>query len=250
MHVTGITDRIGILFALRQEEARFERIIADTTAYPRRQCGMLIRRLGNVEVAVGVSGVGRKLCEEAAERMIDCGVTSLICAGISAGLDLRARVGDVFIADTICLLDSPEEPWMRSNPRLMAIAPPVGPNGTRTKRCSAVTSDRIIVSAEEKHHILRSTGAAIVDMESYAAAEVCQRRNVPYVSVRAVSDIATENLPKEILTLVALPDVISRCLYTLARPRLWLPLARLRKNTGIACESLADTLGMVLLRLV
>jgi len=250
VHTPGITDRIGILLALRQEEARFERVVAQARSYTRRQCGMGIRRLGNVEIAVGVSGVGRKLCQEAAERMIDCGVTSLICAGVSAGLDMHAHVGDVYVADTLCLLESPWEPWMRSSPQLMSIVPPTGPNGTRIRRCSAVTSDRIIISVEEKHHILRSTGAAILDMESYAAAEVCARRDIPFAAVRCVSDTATESLPKEIPALAALPDKTSRCLYTIIRPRLWPALARLNRNVGVASENLADTLGMMLLRLV
>lgn len=247
---TGITDRIGILFALHEEEARFRRVVAESRSSAHRQCGMQLWRIGGIEVAVGISGVGRKLAEEAAERMIDCGVTSLICAGVSAGLDLHAHVGDVFLADTICLLDSPRAPWMYSSPQVMALMPPVGPNGTRIRRCSAVTSDRIIISAAEKHHIYRSTGAAILDMETYSAAQVCAKRNVPFAALRCISDVASQNLPKEILTLTSLPDTFSRCLYTITRPRLWLPLSRLNRDVGIASENLADTLGMLLLRLV
>ena len=42
-----------------------------------------------------------------------------------------------------------------------------------------------------------------VDMESFAVAEVCRRRNVPFSPIRAINDTADEMLPPDVERLLA-----------------------------------------------
>ena len=44
----------------------------------------------------------------------------------------------------------------------------------------------------------RRYGAAAVEMETFAAAEVCRRRGVSFLSVRIINDTADETLPRDV----------------------------------------------------
>src|SRR5579884_3878588 len=56
------------------------------------------------------------------------------------------------------------------------------------------SSDRVLVSAEEKRE-LQQTGAIAVEMEAAALAGRAQRWGIPFYCVRVVTDTALESLP-------------------------------------------------------
>ncbi len=65
-----------------------------------------------------------------------------------------------------------------------------------------LTVDRIILDAAEKRQLHDSFQADLVDMESSAVAGVCVERNVRFLSVRAISDDARSDLPREVAALL------------------------------------------------
>lgn len=67
--------------------------------------------------------------------------------------------------------------------------------GEQVARVRGLTSDRIIVSAEEKRHLGQLYNTQVVDMEGFAALEVLSGTEVPVGMVRVVSDDAHHNLP-------------------------------------------------------
>jgi adenosylhomocysteine nucleosidase len=67
---------------------------------------------------------------------------------------------------------------------------------------SLVTVDHIVRTAKEKAKLHTSTGADLVDMESFAVARLCGERGVRFLCVRVISDDAKTDLPPELLTLV------------------------------------------------
>jgi hypothetical protein len=67
--------------------------------------------------------------------------------------------------------------------------------GEQVSRVKGFTSDRIIVSAEEKRHLGQLYNSQVVDMEGFAALEVLSRVGVAVGMVRVVSDDADRNLP-------------------------------------------------------
>ncbi len=59
----------------------------------------------------------------------------------------------------------------------------------------ALTSDRIIVSAQEKRHLAQLYDTEVVDMEGFAALEVLSSAGIAVSMVRVVSDDTHHNLP-------------------------------------------------------
>jgi len=71
--------------------------------------------------------------------------------------------------------------------------------GSATGGATLIGVDRIIDTPAAKRVLSARTGATVVDMESHAFAERCQRRAVRWGIVRGVSDNPSEELPAEIL---------------------------------------------------
>jgi adenosylhomocysteine nucleosidase len=152
-------------------------------------------------------------------------VDAVVSAGLCGGLEPALAVGDVVVATDVngCAAERPST----SQPH-------------RTGK--AISIDRVAITPEEKAR-LRSTGAAIVEMEAAALAERASAWHVPFYCVRSVSDAATEGF---LLDLNSVRDSEGRfrrgliVVKTLIRPVSLVPeMLRLKRNS----ERAADTLG-------
>ncbi len=74
----------------------------------------------------------------------------------------------------------------------------------RASLVRGLTSDRIIHSATEKHHLGQIYNTDVVDMEGFAALEVLSQAGVAVAMVRVISDDSHHNLPN--LTSALSPD--------------------------------------------
>jgi adenosylhomocysteine nucleosidase len=151
------------------------------------------------------NGPGAKLVERALEKRAE--VTGIISTGFCGALDPSLQVGDV-VRDRI------------------------------------YSSDRVAVTASEKSSLREKTGAAAVDMESAAIARKAAEWGVPFYTVRAVSDRASEDMPLDFNAYRDSAGRFSRAriaLAAMARPFTTIPaLLRLDRNCRIAAESLGD----------
>ena len=112
-----------------------------------------------------------------------------------------------------------------------------------------MTVDAVCLAASEKAAIRESTGASVLDMESYAAAQVCKSRGAPFAAIRSITDTAEEDLPREIAALATIPTAAGRAAFAVRRPGLWRTLLELRRRSRSAADNLGDVLGLILLRL-
>jgi adenosylhomocysteine nucleosidase len=149
--------------------------------------GLLAGRL----VALVVTGPG----EAAARRGLDLLFAGhrprwVLSAGFAGALDpalpryalvTPSEVGDV------------AGPWLATGVDRQSSGP------YRTGRL--LTIDRIARTAADKAALRAAHGADLVDMETAALARACADRSTRFVPLRIVSDVATEDLPPEILTL-------------------------------------------------
>ena len=58
-----------------------------------------------------------------------------------------------------------------------------------------VTVNRVAKEPTEKHRLAKKFQAIAVEMESYAVADVCRERELPFVAVRSISDTYQQSLP-------------------------------------------------------
>lgn len=151
------------------------------------------------------NGAGHAAVERALEKRIE--VNGIVSTGFCGALDPALRVGDIVEDGIVC-------------------------------------SNRVAVTAAEKAALRDETGAAAVDMESAAAAGRAREWGVAFRSIRAVSDVAGEDLPLDFNLYLDSQGHFSRgriAFAALKRPFTAVPaLLRLDRNCRIAAESLGE----------
>lgn len=230
-----ITDRraAGILFAVPVEADAFERRAegqVETVA-----TGLAFRegKVAGRHVAWCVSGVGRERAARAARLLIDGHRPGLlISAGFAGGLDPALARGSLIMPAAV------RGEADGSEPRALAGAGAGGP--------MLVTVDRIIHAPAAKAALAAATGAAAVDMETLAVAEVARAAGLPCRALRVISDAAADELPPDVTRLVKPQSAFRRAgslLGTLGRrPRAALDLWQLWERAVVDGRTLADAL--------
>ncbi|HWE04513.1 MAG TPA: hypothetical protein VG326_19060 [Tepidisphaeraceae bacterium] len=176
-------------------------------------------RSANVATIVEIRLVGIGATHMPAERSRNP-PHGIIMAGLAGALDPSLRVGDVVLDD--CPADYHPLTQFRAG--------------------KIVASPTVIATPAQKRALFEQTGALAVDMESAIARAAATEMNVPFVSIRAISDAADESLNPAILKMVdafGKPRPMSLALTLLRRPTLIPGLIRLGKSSNFAARNLA-----------
>lgn len=198
---------------------------------------------GRASVADGalliISGMGPAAAGQAACRLIEAGVEALMSWGMAGGLDPALTSGTLLLASEVV---SPEG-------RVFSTA-----RDWREQLCTAIAASRPVCggklltcrepigTAADKALAFRETGAAAVDMESAAVAEVAARHHLPFLAVRVIVDEAADALPRVLTAAAAGAGAvrIGQLLGAIVRAPAELPAAtRLLPKYGTARRSLA-----------
>jgi adenosylhomocysteine nucleosidase len=211
--------RLGIVAAFAAESRLLGRAMADGT--------LLV-----------VSGMGGAAAASGTRQLVDAGATALLSWGVAGGLDPALAPGALFLPGEVVSADGTVYPtareWREALAAAVAFCHPVA--GGRL-----LTSRQPLTSAAEKSIAFRETGAAAVDMESAAVAEVARAERLPFLAVRAILDTATDPLPRAALAAAGSSSVrLPRLLAALARAPADIPaLVRLAWRYRAASRSLA-----------
>ena len=146
---------------------------------------------------LAVTGIGCDAAARGARALIEAGATALTSWGVAGGLDPALDPGTVCLPSEIISRDgaafATTLPWRE---RLMSAAIAAHCPVTCGK---LLTSPRALGSVADKARAFRETGAAAVDMESIAVAQVATARKLPFVAVRVIVDTAADVLPRAAL---------------------------------------------------
>lgn len=142
-------------------------------------------------VQVACSGACAERARTLAANLAASGCDGLVSFGLAGGLDPTLPSG------ALCLPQAVVTPAGRRFPvdapwRGRLIARIAGPDSPAPL---LIGRDEPVASPEEKQALFASTGAAAIDMESHAVAEVASERGVPFLVVRAIADPAQRRLP-------------------------------------------------------
>jgi adenosylhomocysteine nucleosidase len=228
---------IAITFALPAESSDFIRLLEKPTVVSREGVESVRGRLHGKSLAVIHTGVGEAACRESLEIMFHRErFKYLISAGFAGALEKDLRVGHLLVAENF------------SNPRLLS-SPELELTDDGTFLGKLLTVRRMIESPGERETLNKKNSAAAVDMETETIASICAAHDIPMLSVRAISDTATEPFPAPANVLFDVAkqktDFIRLGTYLLTHPGAFSRLNAFRERVAVARKRLAETLDAI-----
>jgi adenosylhomocysteine nucleosidase len=170
---------IGITFALPSESSDLVRRLHGLEHHDH----LLSGKIDNHDVTIVHTGVGAKNCNARLEILLHKTRPRLvISSGFAGAVGDELQVGDLILAENF------------SDSQLLAGAKRIL-RDRKPRRVKLFTSTSIVDSIAARNEIARSAGAAAVDMETGAIANVCQAHGTPLISLRVVSDTPTQPFP-------------------------------------------------------
>lgn len=193
---------------------------------------------------VAVSGMGLVAAAASARALIQAGARALVSWGMAGGLDPALRPGAIFLPSEVIPVAGAgiqaASPWRERVAD--AIRAQLAPQENPILSGKLLTSATAIGSLAEKSKLFRQTGAAAVDMESMAIAEIARASDIPFLAMRVIVDSASDALPRAVTAAANSQGHLKiwRLLGTLARePTELAPLLRLARRYRAANRSMA-----------
>lgn len=201
-----MANKIAIIGAMAQEVEILCNLMLETKITEVANCKIFEGKINNRSVAILQSGIGKVAAGMGTALLIQVFKPDMVInTGSAGGLDAQLNVGDVIISTEVRHHDVDvtafgyEKGQLPANPAAflpnaelveMATkqAEKLGLNAVSGLICSG---DAFINGAEKIAQIRADfPQVAAVEMEAAAIAQVCHAMNVPFVVVRAISDVA------------------------------------------------------------
>ncbi|CAM2974273.1 5'-methylthioadenosine/S-adenosylhomocysteine nucleosidase [Vibrio neptunius] len=215
--------KIGIIGAMEQEVSILKQAIENCQEVSKAGCTFYAGKLNGVEVVLLQSGIGKVAAAIGTTMLLDEYQPDVVInTGSAGGFDSSLNLGDVVISTEVRHHDADvtafgyEMGQMAQQPaafladeKLMdvaekALAQMEDKHAVRGLIC---TGDAFVCTAERQAFIRTHFPSVIaVEMEASAIAQACHQFKVPFVVVRAISDVADKESPmsfEEFLPLAA-----------------------------------------------
>ena len=218
---------ILVIFALPEESRDLRRALRDPVVEDRWTRGFLSDAEGAEEIRATHTGVGSvSAAAKIADLLSGDRPRVVISSGYAGGLDPRLKISDLLLATNF------------SAPGLVALCRKSA-EGRAAPIFGRLTSQAAAVeSVADKAALAGETGAHAVDMETGTIAAGCAAAGVPLLSVRAISDPASQPLPVPFEHWFDLarqrPRPLALVIYLLRKPSQIAPFARFVRGLGPA----------------
>ena len=211
--------KVAIIGAMDKEIERYLELYNPTIVDEKRK----IYESNNVIIAG--SGIGKVNSAMMTEHLIDkYNVDIIISSGCAGSLTNKLNVLDViippyvtyhdFLPERVMRYSVPDEGNIKVDEKLINIFKETveqmeGIHYVETPICSGdcYITDEITVKA-----IVDRTGATVVDMESAAIAHVARKNNIPFITIRTISDFADGNDNFEKQAADVSSEIIYKCI--------------------------------------
>lgn len=228
---------IAITFALSAESSDFVRRLENPTQNSREGVESFRGQLHGRNVAVIHTGVGRKTCRERMEVLLRReNFEYLISAGFAGALEKDLRVGHLIVSENF------------SSQELLG-SPKLDLADETTFLGKLLTVPRMVESVQDREGLNKKHGAAAVDMETEVIAELCRAHNLPMLSIRAISDTATEPFPAPANVLFDIAkqktNFVRLGAYLVTHPSAFRRLNAFRARVAVARKALAGALDQI-----
>lgn len=144
---------------------------------------------------------------------------AIVLAGVCGGLDPSLSPGDLVLARSVVVPGRPE--LVPASPILDKVRGALRRSDWSFVTAPLLSVERPLGSRSEKTDVWNATGAAGVDMESYAVAAAARERGIPWIVLRAVLDAAGSELPASLRSWTGEGDEPGMLTVATARPWEW-----------------------------
>ncbi|UMO86547.1 5'-methylthioadenosine/S-adenosylhomocysteine nucleosidase [Pectobacterium sp. PL64] len=198
--------KVGIIGAMEQEVTLLRDRIENRQTFQRASCEIYTGQINGVDVALLKSGIGKVSAALGTTLLLEHSKPDVVInTGSAGGLAPTLNVGDIVVSDEVRYHDADvtafgyEPGQMAGCPaafladeKLITLAQEViAELQLNAVRGLVVSGDAFINGAEPLARIRTTFPKAIaVEMEATAIAHVCHQFAVPFVVVRAISDVA------------------------------------------------------------
>ncbi|MEQ9890669.1 5'-methylthioadenosine/S-adenosylhomocysteine nucleosidase [Pectobacterium aroidearum] len=198
--------KVGIIGAMEQEVTLLRDRIENRQTFQRAGCEIYTGQINGIDVALLKSGIGKVSAALGTTLLLEHSKPdAVINTGSAGGLAPTLNVGDIVVSDEVRYHDADvtafgyEPGQMAGCPaafaadeKLIALAQEaIADLQLNAVRGLVVSGDAFINGAEPLARIRTTFPKAIaVEMEATAIAHVCHQFAVPFVVVRAISDVA------------------------------------------------------------
>lgn len=198
--------KIGIIGAMAQEIAILADYMNEAKITEIAGCKIYEGKIGNTEVALLQSGIGKTAAALGTTLLLQLTKpTMIINTGSAGGLNPSLNVGDIIISSEVRHHDADVTAFGYEKGQLPANPPAFLPNAqlveiaqkeTQQVGFNAVSglicSGDLFVNGANMIAKIRQDfpNVAAVEMEAASIAQVCHAFNIPFVVVRAISDVA------------------------------------------------------------
>ncbi|SFU27151.1 5'-methylthioadenosine/S-adenosylhomocysteine nucleosidase [Xenorhabdus koppenhoeferi] len=200
--------KVGVIGAMEQEVTLLRDQIEGLQILSRGGCEIYTGKLNGVDIALLKSGIGKVSAALGTTLLIEhCQPDIVINTGSAGGLDPKLKVGDIVVSEEVRYHDADLTAFGYESGQ-MAQCPPAFIADkqliTLAEKCiqslelnairGLVCSGDAFINGSESLARIRETfpKVAAVEMEAAAIGHVCHQYKVPFVVVRAISDIADQ----------------------------------------------------------
>jgi adenosylhomocysteine nucleosidase len=159
-------------------------------------------QIKNHDVVLACSGIGKVKAAAHTQYLIDrFQVECIFLIGVAGAINLDLHVGDIIISDRAIEYDCWQSRWYQADHRLIKAAVNAGKRLQLKEKLlvgSVLTGDQPCIDADEKRQLRQRFAGDCVEMEGAAVAHVSYMNMVPFVIIRAISDLSDKKAIDEI----------------------------------------------------
>jgi len=191
---------IGIIGAM---DIEIQKLIEKYNLVKDKVKDIYMAEFNDKRIVVAMSGVGKVNSAAMTQYIIDkYEVDAIINSGVAGGISNKLNVMDIVISEYVTYHDFypirimesyvPDNGKIKANSLLVSLAEDVikEMNITNSHYAPICSGDAFVQDEELKNNIHLRTGAVAVDMESASIAHTCSMNNIPFLSIRTISDMA------------------------------------------------------------
>lgn len=218
---------IGLICAIPQELAHLQAILTDSHSEQVAHTVFFTGTIDGHDVVLAGSGMGKVNAALVTTVLADrFACRTVVFSGVAGGLDPRLAIGDIVIADFVVQHDA----GVLENERLRTYqpgyAPVINPTddlgyrmdqellGRVRQQLSGISvagqitygtvlsGDQYLNCEVTRERLLTELGGRAIEMEGGAVAQVCEAFGIPWLVIRALSDLAGGNALFDFTTFV------------------------------------------------